>query len=208
LNLSSNGTNSTLIRDWYDRSMDMGPDLVILYMGNNEGATFSPVNPFEHPTLYRLFRFIRFHSRVYSAANGMIEINRNAIYGAAFLSLAGFSGIKTALQPESKRSRVDEVYAANLKYMISLALQKGAHVMVVNTAANIRDWPPIKSFHYTPLDRASLSEFASDMDKARSALAANKFDEAGGGGGSPRRGARPGPEIRRGPLPLRQSPGA
>lgn len=178
INLSSNGTNSTLIRDWYERSMEAGPDLVILYIGNNETSTFSAINPVDHPALYRLLLFIRFHSRVYAAVDGLIVLHRGAFAGLAFSSLAEVGQLKTSLQSEARRARVDRVFSANLRYMISAARRAGARVMVVSPAANIRDWPPLKSYHYTQLDQASLAAFAKDMDEAQRALAASDPDGA------------------------------
>jgi tetratricopeptide (TPR) repeat protein len=170
-NFGAVGSNSTRIRSWYGSALDLDPDLVILYIGNNEMVEYTSLNPTEHPLLFQAYTLIKKKSRLYE----LLASAYNYLFGPS-AKFIGYELIHQALNttkavtPESRRRAAEALYRDNLRSMISAAVKRGVKVVVLSPMGDLKDWPPLKSAHYETLSAERLGRFNELLGAARQAL--------------------------------------
>ena len=175
-NLAVPSTHSSIIRDWYFPAMNMQPDLVVIYMGNNEIDWYSPINPLKTPRLYKILSFFREHSRLYIAVKGGFELQSKLFMPIGEDLMYGMAASEDLVISDELRDKSLALFLHNLKDMIEGARNAGARLVLVRPAANLSEWPPVKSTHHDGLDNGSKTRFDSFLKKAEINLSKDAFE--------------------------------
>lgn len=175
LNFGVGGTTSTAIREWFFPALEMEPDLLVLYIGNNELDFTSVINATDHPLLYGLNLILRDHSRTYQVLEQSYFLAQFELFIHELeLKKPAVAEDRPAF-PASRRRRIEEVYRHNLRDMILAAQAKGIPVVLISPAANLRDWPPLQSFHYSTLTPEALRAFKQNLEEGHQQLREREF---------------------------------
>ena len=165
------------------------PDLFIIYSGHNEfleRRTYGRI--INTPRALRGLGAVMSRTRTFAAIRKAIgkSPRRPANPGEQRAYLPG--EVKTILErslgPEEYhrndqlRSQVFDHYRHNLSRMVDIARSAGAEVILVTPASNLRHCWPFKSEHSDGLEDAERDDFRALYEKASTAHAAGRWDEA------------------------------
>lgn len=178
INLAVPSTHSSAIRSWYFTAIEMGPDLVILYIGNNEIDWYSPANPKSHPLAFAALSRLRLHSRAFFLLVSFIHRQEQGFLLAGESLLSAAATMEKPILTKKRRERAMALYRYNLRDMIEAARSKSIPVVLVSPAANLRDWPPIKSYHHRELSAGEMEEFNGLLSQGEKALAKGEATKA------------------------------
>ncbi|MBN1508384.1 MAG: tetratricopeptide repeat protein [Sedimentisphaerales bacterium] len=155
INAAMRGINSHVVVDIARQCATLQPDLIVVYMGNNEACgLYSPTT--KTAFLGRHPAWIPFFHRIKQARTGQL-IRR------VFGDDPAISGVsKQAQTPEffsehlnaqdsPGRAFVYRNFQENLRRICGYGLQSGASVIISTVASNLRDFPPLGSLHDTAL---------------------------------------------------------
>ena len=148
INLAQPGVSTLIGKPMLEQALVLKPDLILVYMGNNEQLTFSWVNSLEHPHIFEAGRFLVLNSRVIGAillvqgqilARGAVPIMISKYFAA--------EGKGPRIWPLSRKVRARLVWLHNLEQMSKMAQKAGVPLVISTMAANRSEWPPIRSVY-------------------------------------------------------------
>lgn len=181
INAAVTAINSHVIRRIADDLDRLDPDVVILYIGNNEvigpygpGTTFTRFS--DSDLLLRLVRGFR-GTRLSQALH--LGLALSAERG----SRETFGGVAMFLENPvpADDPRVDVMlrrYRRNLEVIADKALRTGAEVLVSSVAVNRTDCPPSISVHRSDLSTEELDAWQATLDRAIEAMEEAAWEDA------------------------------
>ncbi|HYC70264.1 MAG TPA: hypothetical protein VEB66_03595 [Opitutaceae bacterium] len=148
-NLAVTAINSHVVREIARQAVDFEPDLLVIYLGNNE--VVGPYGPSSVVTVGVPPRWlIRTSLALRSSRTGQLLERIVGVFrprGAEFKEWGGmemFAG-KTVATDDPRLGRVYEHFAANVAAILELAAERGIKVVLSTVAVNIRDCAPFAS---------------------------------------------------------------
>jgi len=173
--------NSHVIREIARELPTLQPDVVILYVGNNE-----VIGPYGPGTVFSGFfdsdAFVR--TMVLASRLRLTQVARFAVTAALegrvrtdFQGLSMFTNRPVARDDP----RLDAVYRRferNLRKMLASARDAGAETLLCTVAVNRRDSPPTISLHRPGLGPDDAADWERAYRQGREALAAEQWDQA------------------------------
>jgi tetratricopeptide (TPR) repeat protein len=146
INAAMTAVNSHVVRVAAAGLKPLEPDVVIVYMGNNEvvgpfgpGTVFGPFND----SLNRIRASIAIRRSRLGQALLRIMGGRKGT-GSEWQGMAVFAGARIA-QDDTRLERVYDHFAANLQAIVKSVEEAGAQCVLSTVAVNLADWPPFAS---------------------------------------------------------------
>lgn len=170
--------NSHILRELLEEGLCYQPDVVVLYIGNNEIiGPYGPTQVFQHsyPSVVwvRLDRWVRRHSYVVRWLNQTVW-SRHA---SAWQGLDHFRGRPLAAG-DARLRQVRENFRRNVRWMLRQARARGIPVYVAATAVNLDDWPPLYSVRPAGLTPEQRAAWEAQVAQARAAMAEQRWADA------------------------------
>ena len=145
------GANSHILRQFAIESMQMQPDVLVIYSGNNEViGPYGPVSNFTAALparwMVRASMFVR-NTRIGRAMESGIDTLGRAFSGDGDKSWRGLdehSGSFLAASDPALDNMLGQTQA-NFRDIIEAASRHGCKVLVCVPAVNLNDWPPMAS---------------------------------------------------------------
>jgi len=151
VNAAMRGINSHVLVDISRECAGLKPDLVVIYMGNNEACgLYAPTTRTaflgRHPALIPVFRWVK-QARVGQLIRRALG-DSPAISEERRQTQSADSFDKHQTCPDgAARGFVYRNFHDNLRRICGYCLQSGASVVVSTVASNLRDCPPLGSLH-------------------------------------------------------------
>jgi tetratricopeptide (TPR) repeat protein len=181
-NLGVTAINSHCVRLIAEEALELEPDLLVLYMGNNE--VVGPFGPGSGLTAAnRSLAFIRTSLWVRSTRTGQfIQQLASKLIGRGngppeWRGMEMFTG-RTVPAGDSRLSAVYEHFEANLRSILSSAAQRKVPVALCTVAVNVHDCSPFASVHRTGLSSAQLDAWEVSTAAANEAIDLQQWTEA------------------------------
>ena len=159
INAAAHGFASYRVRRVFDEVIDLDPDAVVIYSGNNE---FLESREYDDSVLSWADSLAR-HSRVVLWLRSWITDPRAELSGDELKDAAEFfwkkvqrEALELRADPE-KFERVRAHYAESIEYMVREAGRRGVRVVLVTVPVNLRDWLPAVS--HNPLEGEQRQEW-------------------------------------------------
>ncbi|OGP61268.1 MAG: hypothetical protein A2V67_14705 [Deltaproteobacteria bacterium RBG_13_61_14] len=170
INCGTRGINSTTVNDFFEAALELDPDEMVIYCGNNELAFYKPVNPAETPFIFPILKFLEQHSAVFRAARHLVRITRAKV-GGAMSAWAQKEHLVLQVNkfPAARREAIQKNFLLNMETMIRAARTRKVPVRLCTVAVNWREWPPQKSRYpdSMPLNRrVELEDLARQAEEA------------------------------------------
>jgi lysophospholipase L1-like esterase len=177
INLGRAGINSTDIRSWYVSSLEMEPDLIILYVGNNDAYEYREINPLRHPVIFAFLDWFRDNSRTWIALRELLPTKEITFWLYPRLT-HNSTREQTAMFPPEKRERANALYQKNLGDMVEAARRRNIPAVVAIPAVNLA-LQPSRSAHYHGLAAGKTSaKFDAVREQGEKLLAAGDPQQA------------------------------
>jgi tetratricopeptide (TPR) repeat protein/lysophospholipase L1-like esterase len=181
-NLGIVAINSHVIQQVARQVPPFQPDLLIVYMGNNEvvgpygpgSATFSGMPPLP---------LIRASIWVACTRTGQLIrqfVNRfsaTAIPALEWKGMSTFEG-KTVRGDDPRLDAVYRNFEANLRDIISMAKRSGVRIVLSTVVANLKDSPPFASVHKKGLTETELKKWATHYGAGLRSWELDQTDDA------------------------------
>lgn len=181
-NLGVTAINSHAILRIVQEAVSFHPDLLVIYMGNNE--VVGPYGPGSLATGRIPSRYlIRFGLWVRSTRTGQCVQRALAALRPAGTRFKDWRGMEMFARNavDASDPRLADVYAnftANVDDMLAVAREAGVKIVLSTVAVNVRDCAPFVSRHEPGLAPAQLELWQQDIDRAALAVDRGKPDEA------------------------------
>ena len=181
-NLGITAINSHIVRNVVRQALGFGPDLLVVYMGNNE--VVGPFGPGSDGTgrMHGL-GLIRASIWLRGTRTGQLMrwlLGRLLRGGASFTEWRGmetFSG-RTVGADDPRLQAVYSNFAGNLADILACARRAGVKVVLSTVAVNVRDCSPFASRHRLGLSAADLDSWRRAFDGAERAEDLGSLDRA------------------------------
>ena len=165
------------------------PDLFIIYSGHNEfleRRTYSEI--IEAPKALTAVGGLASRTRLYAAGQKILTATSNQptepnnaetlLKGEVDAMLDHAVGPEDYTRDETLREQVLAHYRFNLNRMIDIARSRGADVVLVTPASNLKDASPFKSEHRRDLSSADLLRFDDLYARVQEARKTGELDDA------------------------------
>ena len=180
VNAAMTAINSHVVRDIASECRDLDPDLLVVYMGNNE-----VVGPFGPGTVFsglsRSLEMVRLSVWVRRFRLGQLIDRLVSRIGAAgpakWRGMEMFVG-HTVAESDPRLEAVYDEFAANLTDILSTARRAGAGVVVSTVASNLADCPPFASLHREGLAASDLGRWQDAFNRGETLLREGKAADA------------------------------
>lgn len=179
INLAIRGINSHVVRPMSEEVAKENPDLVILYLGNNEAVgNYAPApnsfNITEHPNLIRLSQWIK-SRRLGQWLVHTLESSRNPVPESQDMD---FFRDHRFRRNSPLRSAVHRNFEANLKNTLSLFHEKSIPVLLSTLMVNLSDCPPLGSLHRESLSSQEQTTWKQEREAGLAAAREGQMEEA------------------------------
>ena len=167
-NLGVTAINSHAILPIVRQAVEFRPDLLMVYMGNNE--VVGPFGPSSVATTGVPARaVIRANIFVRRTRLGQLVQRAMQALGPKGAALTEWRGMEmfarnTVAAGDPRLEAVYANFAANLDEIIGLATRSGAHVVLSTVAVNVKDSAPFVSVHPAGMTAAQLSAWQQAME--------------------------------------------
>jgi tetratricopeptide (TPR) repeat protein len=175
VNAAMRGINSHVVRQIARECAALEPDLMVIYLGNNEVAGL--YGPSDHggylavslplARLYHKLRVSRCSQLIWMAIRG----HPDAPPTGRVVQDMDFFRRHRVPQEDWRRQAVYRNYRANLEEVVQTSLHTGASVVLSTIASNLRDFPPLGSLWGPALDSRQQSawdeHFSAGIQKER-----------------------------------------
>ncbi|MBI5686485.1 MAG: tetratricopeptide repeat protein [Verrucomicrobia bacterium] len=189
VNAAMTAINSHAIRLIAMDCRQLRPDLVVIYMGNNEvvgpfgpGTVFGGGSP--HRSLIRAGLWLRSLRAGQWAHDAIGRLAGRSEQAAAWQGMEMFLDRQVPAD-DSRLAAVYENFRANLRDIREAARSAGAQVIIATVATNLADSPPFASAHRTNLSGADTNRWemlfkagVAEQSAGRYAAAIGKYREA------------------------------
>jgi len=160
INAAMRGINSHVILPVARECAALEPDLLVIYMGNNEvSGLYAPRTPSaffgRHPGLIPLFHRAK-QTRTGQLLRRILRVHPQEYQEEKHTREADFFDEYHTRTSDPGRQGVYRNFEANLRRICQAGLDAGAAVIVSTVAVNLRDCPPLASLHrdgLTPPER-------------------------------------------------------
>ena len=154
INAAAHGFPAYRVRRVFDEVIDLDPDVIILFTGNNEfleRRSYGSTGVLE--SLGRRLRLAQL-------ATDLVRRRHTRLSGDELNEVAATLWSKVKQQALELRSDPEQLaavtahYSASLEHMVQVADQRGVEVFVLTVPSNLRDWLPTVSAHTLSGDAA------------------------------------------------------
>jgi tetratricopeptide (TPR) repeat protein len=174
-NLGITAINSHTVRDIVQQAVRFHPDLLVVYMGNNEvvgpfGPSAAVASRMPPRWMIRLSVWGR-KTRTGQLMQRLVQAV--AAKGPEFKDWRGmemFAG-KNVAADDPRMAAVYANFSANLADILGFARRAGVKVVLSTVAVNVRDSAPFASLHQNGLTPQQLETWQRDIDEAAAATA-------------------------------------
>jgi tetratricopeptide (TPR) repeat protein len=181
-NLGITAINSHTSRDIAEQAVEFEPDLLVVYMGNNEVVgPFGPSSAVANRMPSR--GVIQLSLRVRKTRLG--QLLQHAIQGLVarghdfkdWRGMEMFAG-KNVAADDPRMEAVYSNFSSNLQDILALAQRHRVKVVLSTVAVNLRDCAPFASLHRRDLAPALRETCERDLEEATKAVALGRNDQA------------------------------
>jgi len=181
-NLGVTAINSHCVRLIAAEALQLQPDLLVVYMGNNE--VVGPYGPSSGANVSSLsLQLIRASLWIRSTRTGQL-VQRLASKLVArgqgapeWRGMEMFMG-RTVSAQDPRLNRVYQNFQANLNDILSAAAERGIPVALCTVAVNVRDCSPFASVHRPQLSAVQLRSWEEASHAAEEAIELERLTEA------------------------------
>lgn len=181
-NLGITAINSHVIRHLTREAIAFDPDLVVIYMGNNETVgPYGPSSAFSNrmPPL----GFIRASIWIRGTRTGQLLERLIAVLGSAGTVFQEWSGMEmfAGNVVPAGDPRIQVVYdnfAANLGDILGMLNEAGIKSVLSTVAVNVKDSAPFESIHGESVSSTQLAEWNRLFGESENALVVGEFTKA------------------------------
>lgn len=151
VNTAMRGVNSHVIADIARECAALKPDLVIVYMGNNEACgLYSPTTRTaflgRHPAWIPVFHVVK-QTRIGQLIRRIFGDSPDVSGQSTRVQAPDFFARHLTVADGPQRAIVYRNFQENLRKICRTSLDSGASVIVSTVASNLRDFPPLGSLH-------------------------------------------------------------
>ncbi len=181
INAAMRGINSHVARRIARDCAKHQPDLILVYLGNNEAiGLYAPepdgFNLAAYPGLLRAREWAR-RTRLAQCVDAFISRRRAAVRPAEGQD-AGFFRSRRMAADDPRREGVFANFRSNLGDICAAGAAAGAAVVLSTVGSNLRDFPPLASVHRPGLSAGDLAAWEQHETRGREAEAAGRIAEA------------------------------
>ncbi|MDE0767164.1 MAG: tetratricopeptide repeat protein [Opitutaceae bacterium] len=181
-NVAMTAINSHVVLPIARECAALDPDLFIVYMGNNEvvgpygpGSVITPFQP--NLSIIRLSVGLKATRTGQLLSNVIGKIGNDPAAPSQWTGMDIFvDKVVSPIDP-----RLESVYShfqSNLRDIIDVGRNAGAHVLVSTVATNLMDSPPFSSQHSPSLSDSDLQQWQGAYDEATKQLLRGNYSEA------------------------------
>ncbi len=170
INLSLTAINSHVVRDLAESSLAHQPDLLIVYLGNNEVVgPFGPGNTFRD--FSPRYSYIRIHLALRKTKLGQLLGNITERLSSSDKTPMEWKGMeiftKNQIRADDPRlERVYDYFARNLEAMCESASQRNCPMILCTVGSNVKDCAPFGSQHRSGLKKAEQTAWNEAYQEA------------------------------------------
>ena len=165
INAAENGVTSPILLEQLPSVLAIKPDLLVLYIGNNEFiGPFGPSNAAESGEVSALRVRAEILASRLRLTQREIYLGRHTTPGTAPAPPSS-----TLANSDSAVGRTHDRYEANLRAMLDRAADAGVPVILCTVAVNERDWAPFADSHRAGLSPADLEAWTKAWDEGKAA---------------------------------------
>ncbi|HOX01504.1 MAG TPA: tetratricopeptide repeat protein [Candidatus Paceibacterota bacterium] len=181
VNVAMRGINSHAVLPIARECARLGPDLCLVYLGNNETISIHAPDP-ERLNLTPYLGLLRFTQWMKGAR--LVQLGDRLVRAlqAAPPRRSGqdmdFFRRKRLAADDPRRQAVYDNFRANLEEICRAIRASGAPVIVSTVAVNLSDFPPLASLHRTGLAPAELAAWQSAFAQGANAEAEGRLADA------------------------------
>ncbi len=173
-NICFAGINSHIIRYLVERSLFLQPDLVIVYMGNNEAhGTFGLLHSFRNSVPLSPW-IVQTH--IYLQNLFLVQQLRN--FATVLKNFFPRTSMRTIRWDDPRINIVTDNFEKNLKVIINKLNREHIPVFIGTMGANLRDWPPVESWFRKDITKKDLEEWNKYFGEGLSLISERKLTEA------------------------------
>lgn len=169
INLSIHGVNTAFLREVLrDAVVEIEPDLVLVYAGNNELLGRETIDDLSHPRLSKAIWWLRRHSRIWDLPANVAGffLSRGLAVGM-MIEITKMEGeYDRALFPPREREHIRELYLSHLRQMAAICREAGVNMVLATPASNLAEWVPMKSVHSPGLGDEEKDEIERKVSQA------------------------------------------
>lgn len=180
INAAMTAINSHVVLPIARECAALDPDLLLVYMGNNE-----VVGPYGAGTVFGAFspNLTSIRASIALRTTGLGKLLHDLatrLHPPDRTDWGGLEMFQNNHVPadDPRLARVYDHFSRNLTDICQAGLDAGAKVLVSTVAVNLRDNPPFGSSHRPNLTEAQLTQFSAHLAAAQAAEDAGDFDAA------------------------------
>lgn len=180
-NLGVTAINSHCVRLIAEETLRLEPDLLVVYMGNNE--VVGPYGPSSESGTVRSLSLIRASLWIRSIRIGQLiqQLTSKLIARGhetpEWRGMEMFTG-RTVSAQDPRLTRVYENFESNLNGILSTAAERNVPVALCTVAVNVRDSSPFASVHRAALSPPQLSSWEEATHAASDLIELERFGDA------------------------------
>jgi tetratricopeptide (TPR) repeat protein len=181
-NLGVTAINSHCVRLIADEALRLEPDLLVLYMGNNEvvgpyGPSSGAAEAARSLPLVRLSLWVRSTRTGQLVQRLVSKLSAQGNGAPEWRGMEMFTG-RTVTAGDPRLKRVYDNFSANLSAILSAAARRNTPVALCTVAVNVRDCSPFASVHRPGLPPAQLQSWADASRAADDAIELDQLTDA------------------------------
>ena len=177
INAAVRGINSHIVLPIARECAGHDPDLFVVYTGNNEVVGLHAPGP-DSGFLHRNRTVIRAVQSVRSLKTGQWLANLIEGHGPPREQNMDFFRAHRIALDDPCRRRVYENFAANLDALCAATTRSGAKVLLSTVPVNLKDFPPIASWHRSDLTASNQVQWESAYALGKAAETAGHWQDA------------------------------
>ncbi len=179
VNAAVRGINSHAVLPIARECVEHQPDLVILYMGNNEVIGLHAPLPrtFNLTPFWRLLRVGQWLKTTRTVQMLELAVGKVHVKSAPKQDMAFFRSVRLAADAR-EREAVYANYDRNLRDICGIVRKRGVELVVGTLASNLGDFPPIASLHRSGLADAERAQWEKAYGEGVEAESLRNADQA------------------------------
>ncbi len=179
VNFATEGISTMVGKEYLRQTLLLKPDLILLYMGNNEQLTYNWVNPYSHPVIFRAWMFFFLHSRmaqtVFVAQGKILQAGLVPMMVSKYFESEGQG---PRMWPLERKIACRNAWVFNLEQMQKQAAKEKVPLIMSTLSANRSQFPPIRSLHSPGLSDDLTRQVDARLARVWEMLERNEMEKA------------------------------
>jgi len=179
INLATEGMNSSMGVEFTRQVFLLEPDLILVYLGDNEQLAYSSINSYSHPLLARIETYLLLHSRLVGA---FLALQGEIFYRGKIQKMVGkyfhSDGRGPRRWPLARKDECRRAWLFNLEQMAKLAQKQKVRMVISTLGANRSQWPPIRSVHSPNVEEKVAQELKEKLKEIWGLIQKDDWEQA------------------------------